>query len=280
MALNTYNPTTPSQRQLVQVNRGELYKGDPVKKLTEGITKTGGRNNNGRITCRHIGGGHKRKYRLVDFKRNKFDVVATVEHIAYDPNRTCFIALIKYSDGELSYILAPQRLAIGDKVVASENADIKPGNAMPLKNIPIGTIIHNVEMKKGKGGQIARSAGTYVQLVGKDSGYAQLKLRSGELRMVHAECLATIGAVSNPDHQNINDGKAGRSRWKGVRPTVRGVVMNPVDHPHGGGEGRTSGGRNPVTPWGKCTKGMRTRNKKKASGDLIIRSRHLAKKKR
>ena len=280
MALKKFKPTTPSQRQLVQVDRSDLFKGKPVKKLTQGLTKTGGRNNNGRITTRHIGGGHKRTYRFIDFKRNKFDQVATVEHIAYDPNRTAFIALIRYSDGEQSYILAPQRLAEGDKVVSSEKADIKPGNAMPLKNIPIGTIIHNVEMKAGKGGQIARSAGTYVQLVGKDSGYAQLKLRSGELRMVHAECRASIGAVSNQDHQNINDGKAGRSRWKGVRPTVRGVAMNPVDHPHGGGEGRTSGGRNPVTPWGKCTKGMRTRNKKKASGDLIIRSRHLAKKKR
>jgi large subunit ribosomal protein L2 len=280
MALKTFNPMTPSQRQLVQVDRSELHKGAPVKALVEGLSKSGGRNNNGRITSRRMGGGHKRKYRLIDFKRQKFDVEATVERLEYDPNRTAFIALIKYNDGELSYIIAPQRLAAGDKVVASQSADIKPGNAMPLKNIPIGTIIHNVEMKPGKGAQIARSAGAYVQLVGKDSGYAQLKLRSGELRMVHAECLATIGAVSNPDHQNTNDGKAGRSRWKGIRPSVRGVAMNPVDHPHGGGEGRTSGGRHPVTPWGKCTKGSRTRTKKKQSSNMIIRSRHQAKKKR
>lgn len=280
MALKTFNPMTPSQRQLVQVDRSELHKGAPEKTLVEGLTKSGGRNNNGRITSRRRGGGHKRKYRMIDFKRQKFDIEATVERLEYDPNRTAFIALVSYADGEKSYIIAPQRLEAGDKIIASESADIKPGNAMPLKNIPIGTIIHNVEMKAGKGAQIARSAGAYVQLVGKDSGYAQLKLRSGELRMVHAECLATIGAVSNPDHQNINDGKAGRSRWKGKRPSVRGVAMNPVDHPHGGGEGRTSGGRNPVTPWGKCTKGSRTRVKKKQSSNMIIRSRHQAKKKR
>lgn len=277
MALKSYNPTTPSQRQLVQLERSELYKGSPVKSLTVGLTKSGGRNNNGRITTRHIGGGHKRRYRLIDFKRNRLDVVATVERIEYDPNRSAFIALVRYEDDQLAYILAPQRLAVGDKVVASERADIKPGNAMPLKNIPIGTIIHNVEMKPGKGGQLARSAGSYVQLVGKDSGYAQIKLRSGELRLVHADCMASIGAVSNPDHQNINDGKAGRTRWKGTRPTVRGVAMNPVDHPHGGGEGRTSGGRNPVTPWGKCTKGKRTRSTRKKN-KLIIRTRHQAKK--
>jgi large subunit ribosomal protein L2 len=277
MALKSYNPTTPSQRQLVQLDRSELYKGAPVKGLTVGLTKTGGRNNNGRVTTRHIGGGHKRRYRLIDFKRNRLDAVATVERIEYDPNRTAFIALVRYEDDQVAYILAPQRLAVGDKVVASERADIKPGNAMPLKNIPIGTIIHNVEMKPGKGGQLARSAGSYVQLVGKDSGYAQIKLRSGELRLVHADCMASIGAVSNPDHQNINDGKAGRTRWKGTRPTVRGVAMNPVDHPHGGGEGRTSGGRNPVTPWGKCTKGKRTRSTRKKN-KLIIRTRHQAKK--
>jgi len=235
MALKSYNPTTPSQRQLVQIERSELYKGAPVKSLTEGLNKTGGRNNNGRITTRHIGGGHKRRYRLVDFKRRKFDVAATVERIEYDPNRGAFIALIRYDDNELSYIIAPQRLAAGDKVISSERADIKPGNAMPLKNIPIGTIVHNVEIKPGKGAQMARAAGAYVQLVGKDSGYAQIKLRSGELRLVNADCLASIGAVSNPDHQNMNDGKAGRTRWKGIRPTVRGVAMNPVDHPHGGG---------------------------------------------
>ncbi len=275
MALKTFNPTTPSTRQLVIVERSGLHKGKPVKSLTKGLTKKAGRNNDGRITARRRGGGHKRLYRLVDFKRQKFDVPATVERIEYDPNRTAFIALIKYDDGELGYILAPQRLAAGDQVMAtSGRADIKPGNAMPMSNIPIGTIIHNVEMKVGKGGQIARSAGNYVQLVGRDGGYAQLKLNSGELRMVRAECMATIGAVSNPDQANIKLGKAGRKRWLGKRPQVRGVAMNPVDHPHGGGEGRTSGGRHPVTPWGKPTKGKRTRRPKKASDKLIIRRRH------
>ena len=273
MALKSFKPTTPAQRQLVIVDRSELWKGKPVKKLTEGKSKSGGRNSYGRLTSFRVGGGHKQSYRFVDFKRRKFDVTATVERLEYDPNRSAFIALIKYQDGELSYILAPQRLAVGDVVVSGERADIKPGNAMPLKNIPVGTIIHNVEMKEGKGGQLARSAGTYVQLVGKDSGYAQVKLRSGELRLIRAECLATIGAVSNPDHQNAVIGKAGRSRWLGIRPSVRGVAMNPVDHPHGGGEGRTSGGRHPVTPWGKGTKGTKTRSRKK-SNKLILRSRH------
>lgn len=273
MALKNYKPRTPGTRQLVTVDRSELWKGKPVKSLTVGLTKTGGRNNQGHITTRHIGGGHKRKYRLIDFKRRKMDVEAVVERIEYDPNRTAFIALIKYSDGELSYILAPQRLAAGDKIIASEKADIKPGNAMPLKNIPVGTIVHNVELKPGKGGQLARSAGSYVQLVGRDSGYAQIKLTSGELRMVRGECLATIGAVSNTDHSNINLGKAGRNRWLGRRPTVRGVVMNPVDHPHGGGEGKTSGGRHPVTPWGKPTKGARTR-KNKTTDKYILRRRN------
>ena len=256
MALKSYNPTSPSQRQLVIVVRSGLHKGKPVKALTEGLSKSGGRNNLGRITARFIGGGHKRTYRLVDFKRRKFDVEGTVERLEYDPNRTAFIALVKYEDGELAYILAPQRLAAGDKVIASDKAvDVKPGNAMPLQYIPVGSIVHNVEMKPGKGGQIARSAGTYVQLVGRDQGMAILRLNSGEQRLVPGSCLATIGAVSNPDHGNINDGKAGRTRWRGKTPHNRGVVMNPVDHPHGGGEGRTSGGRHPVTPWGKPTKG-------------------------
>lgn len=280
MALKTYNPITPSLRQLVQVDKSDLWSGKPVKHLTEGLSKSGGRNNRGRITAFQRGGGHKRVYRLVDFKRREyFGVPASVERIEYDPNRTGFIALIKYDNGILSYILAPQRLSVGDRIISDERADIKPGNAMPLKNIPIGTILHNIEIKPGKGAQIARSAGAYVQLVGKDAGYVQLKLRSGELRMVHGDCFATIGAVSNPDQQNINDGKAGRSRWKGRRPHVRGVVMNPIDHPHGGGEGRTSGGRHPVTPWGKPTKGRKTRDKKKPSGKFIIRTRHQAKKK-
>jgi large subunit ribosomal protein L2 len=278
MALKTFNPITPSQRQLVIVDRSALYKGKPVKALTEGLTKSGGRNNLGRITARFIGGGHKRTYRLVDFKRRKFDVEGTVDRIEYDPNRTAFIALVTYADGEKAYILAPQRLAAGDKVIASEKAvDVKPGNTMPLQFIPVGSIIHNVEMKPGKGGQIARSAGSYAQLVGRDQGMAILRLNSGEQRLVHGTCLASIGAVSNPDHANINDGKAGRTVWRGKRPHNRGVVMNPVDHPHGGGEGRTSGGRHPVTPWGKPTKGKRTRSNK-STDKMIMRSRHQRKK--
>ncbi len=273
MALKHYKPTTPGQRGLILVDRSGLWKGAPVKSLTEGLKKTGGRNMYGRVTCRHVGGGHKRRYRLVDFKRTKMDIEAVVERIEYDPNRTAFIALIKYTDGEVSYILAPQRLAIGDKVIASASADIKPGNAMPMKAIPVGTIIHNVEMKPGKGGQMARSAGTYAQLVGRDGPFAILKLTSGELRKIRSECMATIGAVSNPDQKNINLGKAGRNRWLGIRPTVRGVAMNPIDHPHGGGEGKTSGGRHPVTPWGKPTKGAKTRDRKKASSKLIMRRR-------
>src|SRR3990170_342103 len=272
MALKTYKPTTPGQRQLVIVDRSELHKGPPVKALTEGLRKTGGRNNRGRMTARRMGGGHKRRYRLVDFKRRKFGVPATVERLEYDPNRTAFIALLRYDDGELAYILAPQRLKAGDTVVSGERVDIKPGNALPLKSIPVGTIVHNVEMKVGRGGQIARAAGTYVQLVGRDSGYALLRLGSGEVRMVRAECMATIGAVSNPDQANIKIGKAGRKRWLGKRPAVRGVAMNPIDHPHGGGEGRTSGGRHQVTPWGKSTKGKKTRHNKKTDS-LIVRRR-------
>jgi large subunit ribosomal protein L2 len=273
MALKHFNPTTPGRRGLVLVDRSDLWKGKPEKSLTEGLRKKGGRNNTGRITARRRGGGHKRRYRMVDFKRNKVDVPATVERLEYDPNRTAFIALIRYEDGDLAYILAPQRLQVGDTVVSGTNVDIRPGNAMPMQNMPVGTIIHNVEMKVGKGGQIARSAGTYVQLVGKDQGFAQLRLTSGELRMVRGECMATVGAVSNPDQQNIKLGKAGRKRWLGKRPSVRGVAMNPIDHPHGGGEGRTSGGRHPVTPWGKPTKGKRTRSNKKTDA-LIMRRRH------
>jgi large subunit ribosomal protein L2 len=272
MALKTFKPTTPSQRQLVIVDRGELWKGEPVKALTEGLRKSGGRNNMGRVTQRFRGGGAKRRYRVVDFKRTKDDVVATVERLEYDPNRTAFIALVKYEDGELAYILAPQRLKAGDKVVSGEKVDVKPGNTMPMRSMPVGTIIHNVEMKPGKGGQLARSAGTYCQLVGRDAGYALLRLSSGEVRMVRSECRATIGAVSNPDQQNIVIGKAGRTRWLGHRPSVRGVAMNPIDHPHGGGEGRTSGGRHPVTPWGKPTKGKKTRHNK-ATDRYIVRRR-------
>jgi large subunit ribosomal protein L2 len=273
MALKSYKPTTPGQRQLVLVDRSELWKGKPVKALTEGLRQQGGRNNTGRITQRWRGGGHKRRYRIVDFKRTKTGMPAEVVRLEYDPNRSGFIALVRYEDGELSYILAPQRLKAGDRVVSGDRVDVKPGNAMPMRSIPVGTIIHNVEMKPGKGGQLARSAGTYAQLVGRDAGYALLRLSSGEVRMVRAECMATIGAVSNPDRQNVSIGKAGRNRWLGRRPSVRGVAMNPIDHPHGGGEGRTSGGRHPVTPWGKPTKGKKTRHNK-ATDRLIVRRRH------
>ena len=277
MALKTYNPTTPSQRQLVIVDRSDLYTGPPVKALTEGQTSTGGRNNEGRITSRFRGGGHKQAYRRIDFKRKKFDVPAVVERLEYDPNRTGFIALIKYQDGEQAYILAPQRLSPGDQVIASDHADVKPGNAMPIANIPVGTIVHNIEIKIGKGGQIARSAGSYAQIVGRDQDYVILRLNSGEQRLVHGRCRATIGAVSNPDHMNISIGKAGRKRWLGRRPHNRGVSMNPIDHPHGGGEGRTSGGRHPVTPWGKPTKGKKTRSNK-STNKFILLSRHKRKK--
>jgi large subunit ribosomal protein L2 len=278
MALKQFNPTTPSLRQLVLVDRSELYKGKPVKALTVGKMEAGGRNNMGRITVRFRGGGHKQSYRLVDFKRReKLGAAATVERLEYDPNRTAFIALIKYEDGTLSYILAPQRLSVGDQVVAGDQADIKPGNAMPIGNIPVGTIVHNVEIKIGKGGQMARSAGSYVQIVGRDQGYVSVRLNSGEQRMIHGACFATVGAVSNPDHMNISLGKAGRNRWLGKRPHNRGVSMNPVDHPHGGGEGRTSGGRHPVTPWGKPTKGKKTRSNKRTD-KFIVASRHARKK--
>ena len=273
MALKNYKPTTPSRRQLVLVDRSWLWKGKPVKTLTEGLSDGAGRNNQGRITVWHRGGGHKRRYRVVDFKRRKFDAPATVERLEYDPNRSAFIALLRYQDGTQAYILAPQRLAVGDEVVAGDRVDIRPGNAMPMKNIPVGTVIHNIEMKPGKGGQIARAAGTYAQLVGKDAGYALLRLTSGEQRMVLAEGMATIGAVSNADNKNTKLSKAGRSRWRGRRPVVRGVAMNPIDHPHGGGEGRSSGGRDPVTPWGKPTKGKRTR-RTKATNRFILRRRH------
>ncbi|HAO36309.1 MULTISPECIES: 50S ribosomal protein L2 [unclassified Hyphomonas] len=273
MALKTFNPTSPGRRQLVLVDKSDLHKGKPVKALTEGLTKKGGRNNTGRITARRIGGGAKKLYRKVDFKRNRWDMPATVERLEYDPNRTAFIALIKYEDGQLSYIIAPQRLEVGDTVVTSKTADIKPGNTLPLKSIPVGTIIHNIELKPQKGAQMVRSAGTYAQLVGRDGGYAQIKLTSGELRMVMDSCLATVGAVSNPDNMNQVLSKAGRKRHMGKRPSVRGVVMNPVDHPHGGGEGKSSGGRHPVTPWGKKTRGPKTR-KNKATDRLIIRRRN------
>jgi len=275
MALKTYNPTTPSQRHLVIVDRTSLHKGAPVKTLTEGQHSTGGRNTSGRTTVRFRGGGHKQAYRRIDFKRAKFDVPATVERLEYDPNRTGFIALIKYEDGEQAYILAPQRLTAGDTVVAGEHVDVKPGNAMPLANIPVGTIVHNIELKIGKGGQIARSAGSYAQIVGRDGDYVILRLSSAEQRLVHGRCMATVGAVSNPDNMNTTVGKAGRTRWMGWRPHNRGITMNPVDHPHGG---RTNGGGNWVTPWGFPTKGKKTRKNKRTTR-FIVASRHVRKKK-
>jgi large subunit ribosomal protein L2 len=281
MALKQYNPTSPAQRGLVLVDKSSLWKGKPVKALTEGKHKTGGRNNKGHVTSRGIAGGHKQSYRTIDFKRRMFDVAGTVERLEYDPNRSAFIALVNYeTEGkrEQRYIIAPQRLAPGDQVVAGRKVDVKPGNAMELGQMPVGTIVHNVEMKPGKGGQIARAAGTYVQVVGRDRGMVIVRLNSGEQRYIPSNCMATVGAVSNPDNQNQNFGKAGRTRWQGRRPLTRGVAKNPVDHPHGGGEGRTSGGRHPVTPWGKPTKGARTRHNK-STDKMIIRSRHAKKKK-
>ena len=278
MALKSFNPVTPGLRQLVLVDRSELYKGKPLKALTVGKSSKGGRNNTGRITVRFQGGGHKQSYRIIDFKRRKLDVSATVERIEYDPNRTAYIALIKYSDGEQSYIIAPQRLAVGDTVVSGQQVDVKPGNAMPLASMPVGAIVHNIEMKIGKGAAMARSAGAFAQIVGRDQGMVTVRLNSGESRLLHGQCFATVGAVSNPDHMNASLGKAGRSRWLGRMPHNRGVTMNPVDHPHGGGEGRTSGGRHPVSPWGKPTKGKKTRSNKRTT-QFILASRHDRKKK-
>jgi large subunit ribosomal protein L2 len=273
MGLKTFNPTSAGRRNLVLIDRSGLYKGKPVKALTEGLSSSGGRNNKGHITSRGMGGGHKRTYRVIDFKRRKWDQPATVERIEYDPNRTAFIALVKYADGELTYILAPQRLAVGDSVVAAKKADVKPGNAMELGQMPVGTIIHNVELKPGKGGQLARSAGAYAQVVGRDKGMVIVRLNSGEQRFVRSDCMATVGAVSNPDNSNQYLAKAGRNRWLGVRPITRGIARNPVDHPHGG---RTNGGRHPVTPWGKITRGVKTR-KNKSTDKFIVRSRHTKK---
>ncbi len=277
MALKSFNPTSPARRSMTVIKNDELADKRPEKSLTEPLPQKAGRNNQGRMTMRNRGGGHKRLYRIIDFKRLKDGVRGEVTDLEYDPNRTAFIALVKYDDGELAYILAPQRLAVGDKVVAGERTDTKPGNAMLLGTMPVGTICHNVEMKPGKGGQIARSAGSYVQLVGRDRGMVMVRLNSGEQRYLRADCMGTVGAVSNPDNQNQNLGKAGRRRWMGIKPLTRGVAKNPVDHPHGGGEGRTSGGRHPVTPWGKPTKGARTRHNK-ATDKMIIRSRHAKKK--
>jgi len=265
MTLKNLKPTTPGQRGTVLVSKSHLWKGNPYKSLVVPRKSTGGRNNQGRITSRRMGGGAKRKYRIIDFKRSKFDVYAEVVRKEYDPNRSAFISLIKYDDGEFSYIISPQKINIGDKIISSASAEIKEGNCIPLKNIPVGTNIHNIEIKPGAGGQLARSAGTSAQIISKEDLYVQLRLISGEIRLVNKNCLATIGVVSNSDQKNVKLGKAGRKRYLGFRPKVRGVVMNPVDHPHGGGEGRTSGGRHPVTPWGKSTKGKKTRTNKKTN---------------
>ncbi len=273
MALKVYKPTSNGVRGTVLTDRSDLYKGRPEKTLVTGLKKRGGRNNQGHITSRFRGGGAKKLYRIIDFKRRKFDVEATVERIEYDPNRTARIAFLNYTDGEKAYILAPKGMKAGDKVISAERCDAKPGNAMQLKNMPLGTIIHNIELKIGKGGQLARSAGVYAQLVGRDSGYAQVRLGSGEMRLIRGECFATVGTVSNEDHMNINLGKAGRSRHLGRRPHQRGVVMNPVDHPHGGGEGKTSGGRHPVSPWGQPTKGYKTRSNKRTDKLILRRSK-------
>ena len=278
MTLKIFNPITPGTRGLVLVDRKDLWKGKPWRSLTVGLNRRCGRNNEGRVTMKHRGGGHKRNYRIIDFKRNKLDINGTVERFEYDPNRSAFIALIKYEDQEMSYILAPQKLNIGDQVVASEKADIKPGNNMLVKNIPVGTIIHNVELKPGKGAQVARSAGCYAQIISRLDNYIQIRLSSREVRIILNSCRATIGSVSNPDNKNTNLGKAGRNRWLGKRPHVRGVAMNPFDHPHGGGNGKTAGGRNPVTPYGVPTKGYRTRNNKRTDF-FIVNSRHKSRKK-
>ena len=273
MPIRKYNPTTPGRRGMTVADFAEITKEKPEKSLLAPLKRTGGRNNRGRITAYQRGGGHKRRYRIVDFKRDKPGVPARVAAVEYDPNRSARLALLHYADGEKRYILWPVGLEVGDQVVAGEGAEILPGNTLPLAAMPLGTIVHNVEMKPGKGGQMARSAGTSVQLMAREGKYATLKLPSGETRMVLSACVATVGQVGNVDHENIEVGKAGRSRWRGRRPNVRGVAMNPVDHPHGGGEGRSSGGRHPVTPWGVPTKGHKTRKKKRASTRLIIRRR-------
>lgn len=271
MSIKLLKPTTPGQRGMSKQGFEEITSTKPERSLVSKISRTGGRNNLGRITCRHIGGGHKRRFRIIDFKRDKAGIPARVATIEYDPNRTARIALLVYADGEKRYILAPDTLEVGRTVLSGKDADILVGNALPLRNIPLGTTVHNIELKPGKGGQIARAAGTFAQLVAKDGDYAQLRMPSGEIRKVHLECLATVGQVGNLQHENVSLGKAGRKIWMGIRPTVRGVVMNPVDHPHGGGEGRTSGGRHPVTPWGQPTRGYKTRHNKRTSKFIIKR---------
>jgi len=269
MAIKTYKPTSPGRRAQTCSTFEEITTSKPQKSLLEVLKRSGGRNSNGRITSRNVGGGHKQKYRIIDFRRDKIDIPAKVASIEYDPCRSARIALLNYADGEKRYILAPLSLKVGDTVISSKDADIKPGNTMPIRFIPLGTIIHNIELKIGKGAQLARSAGTFAQLMSKDVKYAQVKLPSSEVRMILMDCKATIGQVGNVDHENVSIGKAGRSRWLGIRPHVRGVAMNPVDHPHGGGEGRTSGGRHPVTPWGIPTKGYKTRTNKTSSRFIV-----------
>jgi large subunit ribosomal protein L2 len=272
MGIKTYRPTTSSLRHRTGLTYDELTTTQPYKPLLQPLKKSGGRNSAGRISIRHRGGGHKRAYRVIDFKRNKIDVPGIVETIEYDPNRSAFISLIKYSDGEKRYILSPQNLKVGQTIVSADKlVDILPGNAMPLRFIPLGTVVHNIEMKKGKGGQIAKSAGARAQILAKEGDYAQVRLPSSEIRRIHLDCRATIGEVSNPDHQNIDIGKAGRIRWKGRRPHVRGTAMNPIDHPHGGGEGKAKGGRNPVSPTGQPTKGYKTRRNKRTSKFIVRR---------
>jgi large subunit ribosomal protein L2 len=273
MAIVKTKPTSPGRRFVVKVVNKDLHKGEPVRSLTESKNKSGGRNNHGRITTRHIGGGHKQRYRIIDFKRDKDGVPANVERLEYDPNRSANIALLLYKDGERRYIIAPKNIKAGDQLISGTDAPIKTGNALPLGNIPVGTQIHCIEMKSGKGAQIARSAGTSAQLLAREGMYVTLRLRSGEMRKIHVDCRATIGEAGNSEHGLRSLGKAGAKRWAGVRPTVRGVVMNPVDHPHGGGEGRTSGGRHPVSPWGVPTKGYRTRSNKRTDG-MVVRRRN------
>jgi large subunit ribosomal protein L2 len=270
-SIKTYNPTSPAMRFRTTIDKQELSTERPLKRLTESKQRISGRNNKGRLTIRHRGGGHKRLYRIIDFRRDKRDIPAMVASLEYDPNRSALIALLAYADGEKRYIIAPDGLVVGSSILAGESADILVGNALPLKNIPLGTMIHNIEMKKGKGGQMARSAGTAAQLLAKEAGYAQIKMPSGETRMVNLDCYATIGQVGNLNYENVSIGKAGRTRWLGIRPTVRGVAMNPIDHPHGGGEGKTSGGRHPVSPWGLPTKGYKTRNNKRTQRFIIKR---------
>lgn len=271
MAIKKFKPTSPGRRHMTTPAFDEITKSTPEKSLVVALKRSTGRNNAGRITSRHIGGGHKRRYRLIDFRRDKKEIPAKVVSIEYDPNRTSRIALLSYADGEKRYIIAPHGLSVGDVVIASESADIKPGNAMPIRTIPQGTWVHNIELKVGKGGQLARSAGTYAMIAAKDGKYAQLRLPSGEVRLVLQDCCATIGQVGNLDHENVKIGKAGRNRWLGIRPQSRGVAMNPVDHPHGGGEGKSSGGRNPVTPWGVPTKGYKTRGNKRTDRFIVRR---------